>query len=89
MSLNRMLRYLAPNLVTSLGMVFGLLSIVAALEQRFADAGWLIVWAVLLDRVDGLVARLLRATSSFGVQMDSFMDSTGKVDGLFELTDVA
>ena len=38
MSLNRMLRYLAPNLVTSLGMVFGLLSIVAALEQRFADA---------------------------------------------------
>ncbi|MCA9649050.1 MAG: CDP-alcohol phosphatidyltransferase family protein [Myxococcales bacterium] len=75
MSLNRMLRYLAPNLVTSLGMVFGLLSIVAALEQRFADAGWLIVWAVLLDRVDGLVARLLRATSSFGVQMDSFADA--------------
>lgn len=69
------LRYLAPNLVTSLGIVFGLMSMVASFEQRFADAGWLIVWAVLLDRMDGLVARLLRATSNFGVQMDSFADS--------------
>ncbi len=70
-----MLRYLAPNLVTSLGMLIGLLSIVASFEQRFADAGWFIMWAVLLDRIDGLVARLLRATSPFGVQMDSFADA--------------
>ncbi|MCA9705676.1 MAG: CDP-alcohol phosphatidyltransferase family protein [Myxococcales bacterium] len=75
MSATRFLRYLAPNLVTSLGMVFGLLSIVASIEHRFVDAGWLIVWAVLLDRVDGFVARLLRATSPFGVQMDSFADA--------------
>lgn len=75
MSATRLLRYAAPNLVTSLGMVFGLLSIVAAFEHRWADAGWLIVWAVLLDRVDGLTARLLKATSSFGVQMDSFADA--------------
>ncbi|MCX4242151.1 CDP-alcohol phosphatidyltransferase family protein [Paraliomyxa miuraensis] len=71
----RFLRYLAPNLVTSLGMLFGLWSIVASFEQRFTDAGWFIVWAVLLDRVDGFVARLLRATSPFGVQMDSFADA--------------
>lgn len=75
MAVTRLLRYAAPNLVTSLGMVFGLLSIVAAFEQRWADAGWLIVWAVLLDRLDGLTARLLKATSSFGVQMDSFADA--------------
>ncbi len=75
MSLTRFLRYLAPNLVTSLGMLFGLLSIVASMEHRFADAGWLIIWAVLLDRIDGFVARLLRATSPFGVQMDSFADA--------------
>jgi len=75
MSPPRFFRYLAPNLVTSLGMLFGLLSIVASIEHRFADAGWLIIWAVLLDRLDGFVARLLRATSPFGVQMDSFADA--------------
>ena len=75
MPATRFLRYLAPNLVTSLGMLFGLWSIVASFEHRLADAGWLIIWAVLLDRVDGFVARLLRATSPFGVQMDSFADA--------------
>lgn len=75
MSMSRFLRYLAPNLVTSLGMLFGLLSMVATHEHRFVAAGWLIIWAVLLDRVDGLVARTLKATSDFGVQMDSFADA--------------
>ncbi len=75
MPATRFLRYLAPNLVTSLGILFGLASIVASIEHRLADAGWLIIWAVLLDRVDGFVARLLKATSPFGVQMDSFADA--------------
>jgi CDP-diacylglycerol---serine O-phosphatidyltransferase len=75
MPVARFLRYLAPNLVTSLGMLFGLASIVASFEHRLADAGWLIIWGVLLDRVDGFVARSLRATSPFGVQMDSFADA--------------
>jgi len=56
-------------------MSFGLLAMVSAHEGRFVDAAWLIVWAVLLDRVDGMVARTLGATSSFGVQMDSLADS--------------
>jgi CDP-diacylglycerol--serine O-phosphatidyltransferase len=75
MPVTRFLRYLAPNLVTSLGMLFGLASILASFEHRLADAAWLIIWAVLLDRVDGFVARQLRATSPFGVQMDSFADA--------------
>ncbi|MBC8066878.1 MAG: CDP-alcohol phosphatidyltransferase family protein [Deltaproteobacteria bacterium] len=75
MPLRRFLRYLAPNVVTSLGMVFGMLSLVASYEHRFVDAAWLIIWAVLLDRLDGLVARSLKATSDFGVQMDSFADA--------------
>lgn len=75
MPVTRFLRYLAPNLVTSLAILFGLASILASFEHRLADAGWLIIWAVLLDRVDGFVARLLEATSPFGVQMDSFADS--------------
>ena len=75
MSLPRPLRYAAPNIVTSIGACFGLLSIVASFEGRYVDAAWLIIWSVLIDRVDGLVARTLRATSSFGVQMDSFADA--------------
>lgn len=71
----RLLRYLAPNAVTSLGMMFGLLSMVATYEHRYIDASWLIIWAVLLDRVDGLVARTLKATSEFGMHMDSFADA--------------
>lgn len=71
----RFLRYLAPNAVTSLGLTFGLLSMVATHEHRYVDAGWLIIWAVMLDRVDGFVARSLKATSPFGIQMDSFADA--------------
>ncbi len=70
----RVLRYLAPNLVTCLGIVFGLLSMVATFDGRFVAAGWLIIWAVMLDRLDGLVARTLKATSEFGMHMDSFAD---------------
>ena len=68
------LRYWAPNLATLGAMLCGLLSIVAATEHRFVDAGWLILLATLLDRADGLLARSLHATSAFGVQMDSFAD---------------
>lgn len=75
MPLHRFLRYVAPNLVTALGMCFGLMSLVACYEHRYVDAAWLIIWAVLTDRLDGLVARSLRATSDFGVQMDSFADA--------------
>ncbi len=73
--MNRLLRFAAPNLVTSLGIVFGLASMAAALSGNFVAAGWWILWAVLFDRLDGFVARLLRATSSFGIQMDSFADT--------------
>jgi CDP-diacylglycerol--serine O-phosphatidyltransferase len=37
-------------------------------------ASWMIIYAVLGDRVDGLVARRLRATSELGMQLDSFAD---------------
>jgi CDP-diacylglycerol--serine O-phosphatidyltransferase len=71
----RSLRYLAPNLVTCTGIVFGLLSLVATYEGRYVDASWLVIWCVMLDRVDGFVARGLRATSEFGMHMDSFADA--------------
>lgn len=68
------LRYLAPNAVTVLGMVCGLLSLVSAHEGRWPEAGYYIIWAVLLDNLDGPIARALDASSPFGAQMDSFAD---------------
>ena len=60
------LRYAAPNIVTGLAMFFGLTAMVSATHGEFVFAGWLIIWATFLDRLDGVVARLLKATSEFG-----------------------
>jgi CDP-diacylglycerol--serine O-phosphatidyltransferase len=70
----RNLRYLAPNLITLTGLLFGVTSIAAAHHQNFALAGWMIIYAVLFDRLDGMVARRLRATSDLGMQLDSLAD---------------
>jgi CDP-diacylglycerol--serine O-phosphatidyltransferase len=68
------LRYLAPNAVTVLGMICGLMSLVSAHEGRWPEAGYYVIWAVLLDNLDGPIARALKASSPFGAQMDSFAD---------------
>jgi CDP-diacylglycerol--serine O-phosphatidyltransferase len=70
----RFWRYLAPNAVTCASLVFGMVSAVAAASGNFHLAGWMIVWATLTDRLDGMVARLVRGTSELGVQLDSFAD---------------
>ena len=67
-------RYLAPQIITGSSLVFGLVSIASAHQGNWRLAGWLIIYAVLCDRLDGLVARRLRATSELGVQLDSFAD---------------
>lgn len=67
-------RYVIPNAVTSLSLVLGLFVLLAASEGRFIDAAWLMVWCVLLDKLDGTTARLLGATSKFGIQLDSLAD---------------
>jgi CDP-diacylglycerol--serine O-phosphatidyltransferase len=70
----RFFRYLAPNLVTFASLAFGMASIVESLEGRFAEAGWFVVFSVMTDKLDGFVARLVKGTSEFGVQLDSFAD---------------
>jgi CDP-diacylglycerol--serine O-phosphatidyltransferase len=72
--MKRGLRYLAPNVITATGIAFGMLSLQACFERRFADAAWLIIYAVLTDRLDGFVARAVRGTSELGVQLDSLAD---------------
>src|SRR5690606_8976413 len=73
-SVSRVLRYLAPNLITLSSMIFGLVSLWAAHQGNASLAAWLIIYAVLTDRIDGLVARALKATSELGMQLDSFAD---------------
>ncbi|KIG15984.1 CDP-diacylglycerol--serine O-phosphatidyltransferase [Enhygromyxa salina] len=67
-------RYVIPNAVTSLSLVFGLVVLVVASEGEFELAGWFTIWSVLLDKLDGTVARLLGASSKFGAQLDSLAD---------------
>jgi len=67
-------RFLIPNGFTALSMFFGLSSIAASAESNFVLAAWMIVWGVLLDKLDGTSARLLNACSEFGVEFDSFAD---------------
>jgi CDP-diacylglycerol--serine O-phosphatidyltransferase len=73
-SVGRFFRYLAPNLITLSSMIFGLVSLWSAHNGDYPLAGWLIIYAVLTDRIDGLVARALKATSELGMQLDSFAD---------------
>jgi CDP-diacylglycerol--serine O-phosphatidyltransferase len=72
--MTRVLRYLAPNLITLSSMIFGLVSLWASHNGEPALAAWMIIYAVLTDRIDGLVARALKATSELGMQLDSFAD---------------
>lgn len=67
------LRYLLPNLITLSSMIFGLVSLWSARTDP-ALAAWLIIYAVLTDRLDGLVARAVKGTSEIGMQLDSFAD---------------
>jgi len=74
MDVKRFFRYLAPNLVTFASLTFGMASIVSSFEGRYADAAWFVIFSVLTDKLDGFVARLVKGTSEFGVQLDSFAD---------------
>jgi len=68
------LRYTIPNSFTALSLLLGLASIVTSQVGDLEFAAWLIVWCGLLDTLDGLAARLLKATSSFGAEFDSMAD---------------
>jgi CDP-diacylglycerol--serine O-phosphatidyltransferase len=70
----RFLRYLAPNVITLSSMIFGLVSLWSTHNNRFPFAAWMIIYAVLTDRLDGLVARAVKGTSELGMQLDSFAD---------------
>jgi CDP-diacylglycerol--serine O-phosphatidyltransferase len=67
-------RVLLPNLITLLALCAGLTAIRLAIEAKLEWAVAAIVFAALLDGIDGRVARLLRGTSRFGAELDSLAD---------------
>lgn len=67
-------RMMVPNFFTLLGLCAGLTSIRMAIEGRYDFALAAIVFAALLDGIDGRIARLLKASSRFGAELDSLAD---------------
>jgi CDP-diacylglycerol--serine O-phosphatidyltransferase len=67
-------RTLLPNLVTLLALCAGLTAIRLAAEGRFEWALAGVVFAALLDGIDGRLARMIKGTSRFGAELDSLAD---------------
>lgn len=66
--------YLLPNLLTTGSLFAGFYAIISSLNQDFISAAIAIFIALILDGMDGRVARLLNAQSAFGAQYDSLSD---------------
>jgi CDP-diacylglycerol--serine O-phosphatidyltransferase len=67
-------RVLVPNLITLLALCAGLTAIRLAIESKLELALAAIVFAAVLDGIDGRVARMLKGTSKFGAELDSLAD---------------
>jgi len=68
--------YLLPNLFTLAALFAGFFAIVQSMNQRFEWAAIAIFAAMVLDGMDGRVARLTNTQSAFGEQFDSLSDMT-------------
>ena len=66
--------YILPNLFTLAALFGGFYAIVMAMNQRFENAAIGIFCAMVLDSLDGRVARMTNTQSAFGEQMDSLSD---------------
>jgi CDP-diacylglycerol--serine O-phosphatidyltransferase len=67
-------RFAVPNVITATNLALGSTSVFLSVCGRVYWAGWLVMLSVLLDKLDGTVARLLSASSRFGVEFDSLAD---------------
>ena len=68
------LRAIAPNAITALALCFGLTGVRFAIGGEWEKALAAIIFAGVLDGMDGRIARLLRAQSKFGAELDSLSD---------------
>lgn len=63
-----------PNTITAMSLLSGFLSIIFTSKGDFQLAAVMIFAASIFDLIDGIVARLLKTTSQFGVELDSLAD---------------
>lgn len=66
--------YILPNMITTLSLFSGFLGILWAIAGEYEAAAMAILFAALMDGLDGKVARLTNSASEFGVQYDSLAD---------------
>ena len=67
-------RMILPNMLTLIGVCIGLTSIRFALDEKFEFAIIAIIFAALIDGLDGRIARLIKGTSKVGKELDSLTD---------------
>ena len=71
---SRKTRFILPSLLTIIGVCLGISSIKFSLDQNYSLAVIFLVFAALLDALDGRIARLIKGTSEFGKELDSLTD---------------
>ena len=67
-------RYLLPNILTLAGVCLGISSIKFSIDGNYSLAVVFILFAAILDTLDGRIARLIKGTSDFGKELDSLTD---------------
>lgn len=70
----KFLRYLLPNGVTLLAALCGVYAIALSFENKFVLASWFVLYAAMLDKLDGSLARWLKAEHPLGKYLDSASD---------------
>lgn len=71
----RITRSIVPNLLTLANLFSGFLTIVYAAQENYLLSAVFILVASIFDMLDGFMARLINATSEFGVELDSLCDA--------------
>jgi len=71
---NTKTRVILPNILTLVGVCIGLSSIKFALDAKYELAIIAVVFAAMIDGLDGRIARLIKGTSKVGKELDSLTD---------------
>ncbi|MGV8059611.1 MAG: CDP-diacylglycerol--serine O-phosphatidyltransferase [Smithellaceae bacterium] len=66
--------YVLPNLITTASLFAGFYSIIASIQEKFVVAAAAILVSLVMDGLDGRIARITNTTSKFGAEYDSLAD---------------
>lgn len=65
---------IVPSLFTIANLVFGIMSIIYTMSEQYILSGVMIILCMIMDVLDGKIARKLDASSNFGKELDSLAD---------------